>query len=438
MSLPVGHYSHINTIHTVTTMGTSSEATPLGWVKEMPTEKAVKPDSWPPQTPRHYDWDKWCTFEVYSDPTRTDFNTPIQSKPDFSKARSQLDYSYHLIPAERRQELQDVILSRVVNSTAEEKKTASPCELKPSKPWIVFTAGAMGVGKGYVLSSLYKSKLFPLDKFLIIDPDKLKNELPEMPGYLQADPTTAATKVHRESTQMADVLLEHTLLQKTPILVDGSLRDFDYYRDLFQRIKKDFGYRIAIILVTAEPSTIHDRASQRAIKTGRAVPEELINKSIQQVPESVAKLSPYADAVFEIANNDDSPLRIVSSSLAKDGTTTSWLDFSNTWTDETTCVLMKDDMCKWKGMSSCWNNSEAHDIARRIWSKAYPNFCPRCTLTDDGQCGVCIHGKHLCACKKCEEACSVRKSFAEGTSKSLRIPHKKKESTGMKRHHTIS
>lgn len=374
-------------------------------------------DFWPPKNTQYFDWENWNTFEVYSDRDRKNFRTSAaEPKTDFSTARSKLDYSYHLPPAEARQELQDFILSRVVDSSSSDSEEAKPAcsTVKPSKPWIVFSAGAMGVGKGYVLSSLYNSKLFPLDKFLIIDPDMLKNELPEMSGYLQADPSTAATKVHRESTQMADVLLEFALSKKVPILVDGSLRDVDYYKGLFEKISKEFGYRIGIILVTAEPSTIHDRANQRAEKTGRAVPEDLINESIEQAPASVEQLAPYADVVFEIANDDDAPLRLVSRGDEK----TTWTDFSNTWTDDDkkkTCAL-KQSLCnQWKGMSSCWDNSEAHDTARRIWGTAYPSFCPRCTLVGDGQCGVCVHGRHLCACKECGEGCSIRKALLQRT-----------------------
>jgi len=379
---------------------------PPDWVKDLPSEKAVKPDCWPPQSQQFFDWENWCTYKVYSDPDRTDFVT--QSNQEFSKARSQLDYSYHLHPAQSRQELQDVILSRVVNSSSSDKS---------SKPWIVFTAGAMGVGKGYVLSSLYKSDLFPLDKFLKIDPDMLKNELPEMSGYLQADPATAATKVHRESTQMADVLLEHALLDRVDILVDGSLRDVDYYKQLFLRIRNEYDYRIGIILVTADPEIIHERASQRAEKTGRSVPDDLIDESIEQVPRSVKELTPFANVVFEIENNNDGPLQIVSSSLS--GETTSWDDFGDTWIDEKkrTCIL-KRKCCKplCKTMSSCWDNAEAHECAKKIWGKAYPNMCPRCTLAEDGQCGVCVHGKHLCACKECAKTCPVRKCLIQKAS----------------------
>jgi hypothetical protein len=177
----------------------------------------------------------------------------------------------------------------------------------------------MGAGKGYVLSTLYKSGLFPLDGFLKIDPDMLKIELPEMSGYLRVDPESAATKIHRESTQMADVLFEHALLNLTPMLVDGSLRDVNYHRSLFKRIRSDFSeFRIAIIHVTTNPRTIHERAKKRAERTGRAVPTELLDASIEQVPRSVKLLSPHADAVFEISNNDGSPLRLVTPGVTWD------------------------------------------------------------------------------------------------------------------------
>jgi hypothetical protein len=386
---------------------------PPEWLKDLSAEEARKPDCWPPhQKSFYFDFESWQTHKAYRDPERT-----TAFSPEFSKARSQLDYSYHLIPAQSRQELQDVILSRVVNaSKSDAGESSSSCEgeenKKSSKPWIVFTAGAMGVGKGYVLSSLYKSDLFPLASFLIIDPDKLKSELPEMSGYLQTDASTAATKVHRESTQMADVLLEHALMNQSNVLVDGSLRDVEYYKHLFQRIHKDYEYRIAIILVTADPQVIHNRATERAEKTGRAVPKELVDESIAQAPRSVKQLSSFADAVFEIANDEDKPLQLVGEA--------SWDDFANTWTDEEPkdkkkkkTFILKKKCCKslCKNMSSCWEDTEAHDIAKKIWGAAYPQMCPRCTLAEDGQCGVCIHGKHLCACKWCESACPVRQSF---------------------------
>ncbi len=45
-----------------------------------------------------------------------------------------------------------------------------------SRPWLVFTAGTMGVGKGHVLLHLSRNKAasFPLDRFVRVDPDEFR------------------------------------------------------------------------------------------------------------------------------------------------------------------------------------------------------------------------------------------------------------------------
>jgi hypothetical protein len=131
------------------------------WVLQLPEEKASKPEFWQPKETIASTGRISRPAKAYHDPQQT------ESAPKFALARSRLDYSYHHNPAFSRQELQDAILSRVVSAAADVPS-------QQGKPWIVFSAGAMGVGKGYVLSTLYKSGLFPMDGFLKIDPDKLK------------------------------------------------------------------------------------------------------------------------------------------------------------------------------------------------------------------------------------------------------------------------
>ena len=123
-----------------------------------------------------------------------------------------------------------------------------------------------------------------LIRFIKIDPDMIKGELPELSGYMRSDPESAATKVHRESTMMSDVLFEHALMDSLPMLVDGSLRDVEWYRGLFRRIRNEYPkYRIAIVHVNASRDTIYQRADSRAELTGRVVPRELLDMSIEQV-----------------------------------------------------------------------------------------------------------------------------------------------------------
>ncbi|CAB9511715.1 Zeta toxin [Seminavis robusta] len=359
------------------------------WVRSLPAEEAQRVETWPPRaSDRLYDWET-STHEVYHDPECSSFTPP------FSTARQRLDYSYHLNPAPSRQALQDSILSRVVQALPNDNTNGK------SRPWLVFSAGSMGVGKGYVLTQLHQSGLFPAQEFLKIDPDFIKSELPEFPGYREfsTNPSLAATQVHRESTMMADTLLEHALSRGISTLVDGSLRDVDHYTELLDRIRKEYPqYRVGLIHVVADREIIFQRAKDRAVLTGRDVPRQVLEESMEQVPRSVQQLTPYTDATFTVENNENEPLRLISS----DGSNPSWQEFRRTWTDEDTISNTKgnDDpgVCQ---MSSCWDDSQAHEAARQIWSEAYPNFCPRCSLVCDGQCGLCIHGVHVCACPDC-------------------------------------
>jgi Zeta toxin len=394
------------------------------WVNSLPT--GANRDYWPPRAKEHsINWEI-PTNEVYHDPTFCDYTE------EFKEARQKLDYSYHRNPARSRQELQDVILKRVVQAAKNANQLPSQNEEEKEeddyrrRPWIVFSAGPMGVGKGYVMSTLKELGLFPLDRFLTIDPDLLKSELPEMAGYLQRDPASAATKVHRESTQMADVLLQHALQMRIPTLVDGSLRDVNYYKAFMERIRDEFPeYQLAILHVTASPEIIRSRAQSRAEKTGRSVPEQLLEASIAQVPASVTALSPYVDVVFTVSNEENQPIRLVGNNT--DNVTRSWKEFRGTWwttlpiegQEKKVCRFMPewcDQQCPGiSQIATCWWNKACLKSAKAAYALAYPSFCPGCTLSG-GHCGVCVHDVHFCHCIKCNKVCPL---LNKGTACSL-------------------
>mmetsp|Transcript_23884 Transcript_23884/g.36920 ORF Transcript_23884/g.36920 Transcript_23884/m.36920 type:complete len:418 (+) Transcript_23884:27-1280(+) len=383
----------------------------LTWVSRMPKGSAQDPKSWPPNSNLNFDW-TLPSNEAYNSILVPDGETEegLSFTPAFRQAREKLDYSYHKNPTDRRQEFQDVILSRVVANTGSSESSSCPPDQQPRKPRIVFTSGAMGVGKGYVLSTVSSVGLFPLGEYVKIDPDMLKYELPEFAGYLEADAPSAATKLHRESTQMADVLFEYALARKLPLLVDGSLKDVDWYQILFDRLQ-NLGYEIVILWVTASSQTIHRRAQKRAQMTGRSVPFDLIEESINQVPRSVSVLSKKANATFEIVNEDDAALKLYQHGNGGDDFESckeemSWNEFGHFWKgasdgeDDVAAANALD----WIPQTCVADNHEIHDAALAIWGKGYRNFCSLCALVCDAQCGVCIHGKHTCGCKICKHS----------------------------------
>jgi hypothetical protein len=168
---------------------------------------------WPPRAKdREFDWSQ-PTCDVYKFDDTHSFSEP------FRKSRSKLDYSYHRNPILDRQLYQDMVLSRILGADSDGEEFPPSFAMQSvsavktqHRPFLIFMSGPMGVGKSYVLSQLHQRGIFPLEKFVKIDPDMLKSELPEMAGYLQHDSELAATNLHRESTQMSDVLFEHSLM----------------------------------------------------------------------------------------------------------------------------------------------------------------------------------------------------------------------------------
>ena len=371
-------------------------------------DNAANRDDWPPNG---YDWTQ-PTVVVYQDRKTASFTE------EFATAREKLDYGYHQHLALPRQLLQDTVLKRItVAATASSTSSSSPPtpqqqpRQQQQRPWMIFTAGAMGAGKGYCLAHL--STLLDLPSYVQIDPDKLKQELPELAGYIQTDPATASTKLHPESSQMADILLEHALQSERPILIDGSLRDVAYYTTFFQRIRRDYpSYRLAILHVTADAARVRQRAEQRARHTGRVVPPALLQASIEQVPRSVDALAPYTDAVHVVANNETLEWE---KSVLRDGSTGeiietieqpgSWERLPALFGVEEPSRSNDAHMVVAPTMEETFACPRSHAVARRLWQSAYPNTCIRCALACDGQCGLCPHGNHLCShCTACERS----------------------------------
>jgi len=174
------------------------------------------------------------------------------------------------------------------------------------KPWLVYTAGPMGAGKSHTIRYLHKINAFPLDRFVWVDPDKIKSVLPDMPLYIHYNKKQAGVLTHRESGFIAEIIELEAMKQNKCVLVDGSLRNRDWYARWFGRIRAEFPhYRIAILLITATPERVYERAARRALVTAREIPKEVLDEAITQVPISFNALAPLADYSATLINDHD-------------------------------------------------------------------------------------------------------------------------------------
>jgi len=217
--------------------------------------------------------------------------------------RTLVDYSYHPVYTEERQRWQDGLVKSIVESQ------------KPDDcPWLIFTCGAMGAGKGHVISWLSHHDIFPVESLVRIDPDNLKSRMPEWGDYVKADKANGTTKAggmcHRESGFIQELCLEAALQSGSHTWVDGSLQAHDFYRDrVFAHVRKNYPhYKIALFYVYADLEEVKTRAQKRGEKTGRFIDTSYLEKVFYLTQESSKILGPLSDYMLEINNNGRVPV----------------------------------------------------------------------------------------------------------------------------------
>jgi hypothetical protein len=179
-------------------------------------------------------------------------------------------------------------------------------------PRLIFTAGGFGAGKSFVTGALEKLNILDVSQFLWIDPDSIKEDIPEYAELKNSDPESAATLVHKESGHIQEQLLELALKKKKNIIVDGSLRAKDWWTSEFKRIRGAYPeYSISIINVSAPDEILLERVASRGKVTGRLIPSALVLETAAAVRESVNYLSGFADLTVEIENGISPTLKSV-------------------------------------------------------------------------------------------------------------------------------
>lgn len=221
----------------------------------------------------------------------------------YAELRPLLDYTYHRMYHPKRIQVQDELIAKF--SKPEENE-------EPLLPWVVFTAGAMGAGKGYVRDWMTKNGYWPIERFVIVDPDAVRQNLPEWPQYVAADSEKAGDMTQKEAGMIAELIGFAGLRDRRNVVFDGSLRDVKWYKSYFHRLRQNFpGIRIMIIHIIADRDTVLKRAEERGKKTGRVVPRETLIESMEATPISVQTLSHLADFTVRVENRTDAEPAVV-------------------------------------------------------------------------------------------------------------------------------
>ena len=234
----------------------------------------------------------------------------------YQNERALLDYSYHTNYTPERQLLQDRIVDKLVPPRMEDD--ALERESEDDNPWLVFSAGAMGAGKTRTIHWMAKSQLFPLQRFAFLDHDAIRYMLPEMWSYQILNPDNAGRLTQKEAGFIAELATRRCIDRGVNCLVDGSLKNSDWYLEHIPGLKQQHpSTRFGIIHVYADPTDVRKRAKQRERVTGRHVPEEVLESAMTQVPLSINRLAPVVDVVATIDNSSALPPRFDSLRFSK-------------------------------------------------------------------------------------------------------------------------
>ena len=116
----------------------------------------------------------------------------------------------------------------------------------------------------YALDFLNERGLFPLSGFVLIDPDQVRQRLPEFSLLVAQDQLTAGELTRKEAGYVVEILTLAALQAGKNVLVDTSLRDYEWYKQYFEKIRKEYyKVKIAILYIEAPREAVFQRAEVR-------------------------------------------------------------------------------------------------------------------------------------------------------------------------------
>ena len=217
--------------------------------------------------------------------------------------KEKVDYSYHRRYRKERVAWQNSLLRKILGV---DKLLGTP-QPERRRPWIIFTGGAMGAGKGHVVRCLKKRGILNLP-LVPIDPDRIRRAMPEWREFVAQAPVHAGSLTHKEAGLIAEICTEAALRLNLDIWVDGSLRDAVWVKSTISDIRERYpDYLLGVIYVTAGRERILERVGQRGYETGRHVPSEKIDASILGSALTVNLVASKVDLLLTFDNNDEDP-----------------------------------------------------------------------------------------------------------------------------------
>ena len=163
---------------------------------------------------------------------------------------------------------------------------------KGQKPMAILMAGGTAAGKSTILRHHMDEEM--MNQFVMVDPDGIKEKLPEYKEATKGSARNAAVMVHEESSDIAKNLRQRAIDAGKNVVIDGTMKDPHKYGKLIDSLKEK-GYDVNVIFVDIDIDQAIHFAKKRAEHTGRWVPPALMREIYPASRASFLKLKDKAD-----------------------------------------------------------------------------------------------------------------------------------------------
>ena len=170
----------------------------------------------------------------------------------------------------------------------------------------IFTSGAYGSGKSFVINQLYKLNKINLTKYIYIDPDKIRLDLPEYQELTKSNPFGACEQTNQEVFYIGELIRFHAIFEGLDVIYDSSLRNYTWFESHVKWIRNNFPKaEIIVINVQADWISVLERNLLRTEQTNRFIKLETIRQSYFESLETYYKIKKIVDTNIIIPNNLD-------------------------------------------------------------------------------------------------------------------------------------
>lgn len=181
---------------------------------------------------------------------------------------------------------------------------------KGKKPVCFLFGGGSGSGKSTIINELVKPIIQSTGlKFANLDCDELKKEIPEYNAFKQQNPDTAASRVHRESSDLCNECMESLIKRGKCFTWDGVMGDAPRYSHLIRKLKKA-GYEIHVVAVDIPADLAVSRANSRDRKIDESIIRRAHHDFGKAFPE-IMKMPVDSFSLYDNSQKQGEPARCI-------------------------------------------------------------------------------------------------------------------------------